>query len=171
MSRRMSERDARFWAERRFVRETAAEMHMEFVREVCGHEPLEIEPKDEFRARIDGVDEEEAPTVIEEIPARPWSGDLPRPVASFQRAAEKVGYDCAASYSHQERRGAHGRLLGIPEADMCTLACVRGGERFIAIWANLGGAWKFETSLDFSPHAGIVPQIRKITALKKERLT
>lgn len=167
----MSERDARFWAERRFVRETAAEMHMEFVREVCGHEPLEIEPKDTFRARIEGVDEEEAPTVIEETPARPWEGPLPKPVESFRKAAERVGYIWAASFSHQERRGAHGRLLGIPEADMCTLACVRGRERFIAIWANLGGAWKFETSLDFSPHAGIVPQIRKIMALKKERLT
>lgn len=169
--RRMSEKDAAAWAERRFIREMAAEMHMEFVREVCGHEPLEIESKDEFRARIEGVDEEEAPTVIEEIPARPWEGPLPKPVESFRKAAERVGYIWAASFSHQERRGAHGRLLGIPEADMCTLACVRGRERFIAIWANLGGAWKFETSLDFSPHAGIVPQIRKITALKKERLT
>lgn len=169
--RRMSEKDAAAWAERRFIREMAAEMHMEFVRDVCGHEPLEIESKDEFRARIEGVDEEEAPTVIEEIPARPWEGPLPKPVESFRKAAERVGYIWAASFSHQERRGAHGRLLGIPEADMCTLACVRGRERFIAIWANLGGAWKFETSLDFSPHAGIVPQIRKITALKKERLT
>lgn len=169
--RRMSEKDAAAWAERRFIREMAAEMHMEFVREVCGHEPLEIESKDEFRARIEGVDEEEAPTVIEEIPARPWEGPLPKPVESFRKAAERVGYIWAASFSHQERRGAHGRLLGIPEADMCTLACVRGRERFIAIWADLGGAWKFETSLDFSPHAGIVPQIRKITALKKERLT
>ena len=167
----MSEKDAAAWAERRFIREMAAEMHMEFVRDVCGHEPLEIESKDEFRARIEGVDEEEAPTVIEEIPARPWEGPLPKPVESFRKAAERVGYIWAASFSHQERRGAHGRLLGIPEADMCTLACVRGRERFIAIWANLGGAWKFETSLDFSPHAGIVPQIRKITALKKERLT
>lgn len=169
--RRMSEKDAAAWAERRFIREMAAEMHMEFVRDVCGHEPLEIESKDEFRARIEGVDEEEAPTVIEEIPARPWEGPLPKPVESFRKAAERVGYLWAASFSHQERRGAHGRLLGIPEADMCTLACVRGRERFIAIWADLGGAWKFETSLDFSPHAGIVPQIRKITALKKERLT
>lgn len=169
--RRMSEKDAAAWAERRFIREMAAEMHMEFVRDVCGHEPLEIESKDEFRARIEGVDEEEAPTVIEEIPARPWEGPLPKPVESFRKAAERVGYIWAASFSHQERRGAHGRLLGIPEADMCTLACVRGRERFIAIWADLGGAWKFETSLDFSPHAGIVPQIRKITALKKERLT
>lgn len=169
--RRMSEKDAAAWAERRFIREMAAEMHMEFVRGECGHEPLEIESKDEFRARIEGVDEEEAPTVIEEIPARPWEGPLPKPVESFRKAAERVGYIWAASFSHQERRGAHGRLLGIPEADMCTLACVRGRERFIAIWANLGGAWKFETSLDFSPHAGIVPQIRKITALKKERLT
>ena len=169
--RRMSEKDAAAWAERRFIREMAAEMHMEFVRDVCGHEPLEIESKDEFRARIEGVDEEEAPTVIEEIPARPWEGPLPKPVESFRKAAERVGYIWAASFSHQERRGAHGRLLGIPEADMCTLACVRGRERFIAIWANLGGAWRFETSLDFSPHAGIVPQIRKITALKKERLT
>ena len=124
-----------------------------------------------FRARIEGVDEEEAPVVIEETPARPWEGPLPKPVESFRKAAERVGYLWAASFSHQERRGAHGRLLGIPEADMCTLACVRGRERFIAIWANLGGAWKFETSLDFSPHAGIIPQIRKITALKKERLT
>ena len=169
--RRMSEKDAAAWAERRFIREMAAEMHMEFVRGECGHEPLEIESKDEFRARIEGVDEEEAPTVIEEIPARPWEGPLPKPVESFRKAAERVGYLWAASFSHQERRGAHGRLLGIPEADMCTLACVRGGERLIAIWANLGGAWKFETSLDFSPHAGIIPQIRKITALKKERLT
>ena len=169
--RRMSEKDAAAWAERRFIREMAAEMHMEFVRDVCGHEPLGIESKDEFRARIEGVDEEEAPTVIEEIPARPWEGPLPKPVESFRKAAERVGYIWAASFSHQERRGAHGRLLGIPEADMCTLACVRGRERFIAIWANLGGAWRFETSLDFSPHAGIVPQIRKITALKKERLT
>ena len=168
---RMSEKAAAAWAERRFIREMAAEMHMEFVRDVCGHEPLEIESKDEFRARIEGVDEEEAPTVIEEIPARPWEGPLPRPVESFRKAAERVGYIWAASFSHQERRGAHGRLLGIPEADMCTLACVRGRERFIAIWADLGGAWKFETSLDFSPHAGIGPQIRKITALKKERLT
>lgn len=169
--RRMSEKDAAAWAERRFIREMAAEMHMEFVRDACGHEPLEIESKDAFRARVEGVDEEEAATVIEEIPARPWEGPLPRPVESFRKAAERVGYIWAASFSHQERRGAHGRLLGIPEADMCTLACVRGRERFIAIWANLGGAWKFETSLDFSPHAGIVPQIRKITALKKERLT
>ena len=138
--RRMSEKDAAAWAERRFIREMAAEMHMEFVRDVCGHEPLEIESKDEFRARIEGVDEEEAPTVIEEIPARPWEGPLPKPVESFRKAAERVGYIWAASFSHQERRGAHGRLLGIPEADMCTLACVRGRERFIAIWADLGGA-------------------------------
>src|SRR5690606_16662469 len=70
--RRMSEKDAAAWAERRFIREMAAEMHMEFVREVCGHEPLEIESKDEFRARIEGVDEEEAPVVIEECLARPY---------------------------------------------------------------------------------------------------
>lgn len=171
----MSEKDAAFWAERRFVRELAAEVHMEFVREEVGHDLYPIESKDEFRARMDASDTDDdgkvpvlpQPTVT----ARTWVGDLPKPAESFRRAAEKKGYNVRATYSHQERRGMSGRLLAVPSADMCTLACWRGGERFLAIWANLKGEWKFEESLDFSPHEGIIPQMRKITALKKERLT
>lgn len=172
----MTERDARLWAERRFVRESAAELHMDFVRNEVGHEPYLIESKEDWAKRMEGHDEsdDEGKVKREPLPAqkaRLWTGDLPKPAASFKRAAERVGYEVVAGYSHQHRIGASGRYLAVPSADVCTLHCRRGGEYFQVAWADLDGKWSYETSLDFSPHDGIIPQIRKINALKKERLT
>lgn len=172
----MSEKDARFWAERRFTREMAAEVHMEFVREEVGHEPYRTETKEEWAKRMEGHDESDDEGKVKRTPkpvqkVRPWSGPLPRPAELFKRAAERVGYETVAGYSHQHRIGAHDRYLAVPSADVCTLHCRRGGEYFQVAWADLDGKWTFETSLDFSPHEGIIPQIRKINALKKERLT
>lgn len=158
----MSERDAEFWANRLFDQAVATERRRLFIQSL-GHPPAKISERAP-------VAEETEPDVDEE-PWREAEDGLPTPLRSMQKKAGAVGYSTRALLRRGARRDVRGRLKDPPEGGFALLVAVRGPERFTAMWGESGGKWTFLEGLDFSPHAGIIPQIRKITALKKERLT
>lgn len=167
---RLSDADREGWAERRFDQEVATARHLRFVSSLS-HPPVTIE------RRVAGelVTDDELLAVEPEItiiPRHEWEGDLPRSAKAMTTKAEKLGYAWRAYGHHGERRGSHGRLLDPPEADYCTVAFVRGEEKFLAMWAEVGGAWKFDTALDYTPtdELLVLPRIVKSTTITKERL-
>ena len=54
---------------------------------------------------------------------------------------------------------------------MCAILGVRGSEKFIAEWEEIGGKWKVKEALVWAPHLPIQPSIMKVTNMKKEIIT
>lgn len=143
----------------------AREAHMEWVATLPTSPWPEKRIKGVPISELEAEAEDPAPAV-REIPARPWEGPLPASAKSLAAAAEKVGYDVLATFSHQERKS--NRELKVKEADVCAILGVRDDEKFIAEWEEIEGKWKVKKALVWAPHLQIQPSIMTVTNMKKE---
>ena len=140
----MSEEQQEFWAERRFDREVATARKRLFLDHI-GHEKVQIVTGEEWRQQ-----------------------ELDLGAASFVKKLLSEAFDLRV----YRRHGAHvsTRKLKHPEGDFCLIAAVRGEVRFTAMWKEAGGKWTAADCLDYTPSDGIVPRLKTITELKKDRL-
>ena len=169
----MTDEARRRWKARRFASEMATEAAREAAAEV---------PSMPWTGRrtVEETAEDEAEPVIETERARRWMeekhGKIPSPAKSLRGLAVRYKFDVTVAWSHQERRGAHGRLLDPPEADFCSVLGIRGDIRFVAEWAHVYSektekwSWKAGDVLVWAPGLAIQPSMVKITELKKEHL-
>lgn len=161
-----------YWAGRIFDRVVATDDRRRFVQSL-GHGPVDMTKRVGGELVTDAKEEAEltAEPEIARTTRVEWEGQLPRSAKTLEGQARKAGYLTRAYRHHDERRGAHGRLLEPHEADFCTLVAARGRERFLVMWAEVKGSWKLDTVLDYTPRdEGATPKIVKMTELKKERL-
>lgn len=175
----MSDEARQEWATRRFNEEMAVEANRDWWASLP-------DITRDWRKRVEGVlvGEGIAPVeeyVVKEIKAREWVNDIdgkpPSSAVGLQKAADKAGYATTVSWSHQERRGNNGKLLKNPEADVCSVLGVRGGEKFIAAWESTLNektgkwSWKSREVMAWSPHQSINPTMTTVSVLRKEFLT
>lgn len=163
----MSEEQQEFWAERRFDREVATARKRLFLDHI-GHEKVQIVTGEEWRQQELDLGED-APE-IEETPWEVWpeGQKMPSSAASFVKKLLSEAFELRV----YRRHGAHisTRKLKHPEGDFCLIAAVRGEVKFTAMWKEAGGKWTAADCLDYTPSDGIVPRLKTITELKKDRL-
>lgn len=175
----MTDEARREWAVRRFNQEMAVEARREWEATLPDIER-------DTHKRVEGVTvgddiAEVEEYAVEEVKAREWvnniDGKPPSSATGLQKAADKAGYATTASWSHQERRGSHGRLLKPPEADVCSVIGVRGDEKFLASWEAVLNektdkwSWKSRDVMAWAPHQPINPTMTTVTVLRKEYFT
>lgn len=175
----MTDEARRHWATRRFQQEMAVDARREWEATLPDIER-------DTHKRVEGVTVGDDIAEVEEYvvktqKARLWlygiDGQIPSSAKGLQKAADKAGYSTTVSWSHQERRGSHGRLLKPPEADVCSVLGVRGDEKFLAAWEAVYNeskeqwSWKSKEVMAWAPHQPINPTMTTVTVLRKEFLT
>lgn len=170
----MTEEARARWSQRIFERELATDIHRDFVADLPSHPWPEkmIAGTPVSEIGDDGPDPE---PVIETGRARPWKdsdGKLPPSANGLIKAAQNAYYETVVSWSHQERRGSNGKLLKVPEADVCTVLGRRSAEEsFLASWERVDGKWKVKDAMVWAPGLAVQPLMTTVTKFKKEYLS